>query len=192
MKNKIPALPLALFLTLASPAIQAADGSLSVNGAISDSTCSVLGVISESDIGIAQPVLNPVITLGFLSDDENMDTRMHYFQIHLKNCYTTASHQNVRINLTSPHADSDGLLHNEIPNGAKGKIIHIHERDDGTWSQVRVGAENTLNTQPLLTPNASGDGIIRFRFLAVASNGIGQSTIPGPFSTSMNYEMEYQ
>lgn len=75
---------LALTLILSSPLLQATEGSLTLSGAITDSTCNVLGVISDSEISTAQPVLNPVITLTNLSEYSNSATSFRWFQIHIK------------------------------------------------------------------------------------------------------------
>ncbi|MDM4207626.1 fimbrial protein [Klebsiella spallanzanii] len=183
----------ALLILLASQPSVAADGALNVTGAITDATCTVLGVISDSDIGTRQPQLSPVITLTNLSENSNAVTAISQFQIHLKGCYASASQKNIRIKMTSPYADSYGKLANAIRDGAKGKVVVLYERNitsggGGQFMPVGYGRSATAwNDLP-----TTGDGIVRFGFTAVAQEAWQEIIAPGAFSTFVDYEMEYQ
>ncbi|MDG1643630.1 type 1 fimbrial protein [Klebsiella huaxiensis] len=186
---------LALTLILSSPLLQASEGSLTLSGAITDSTCNILGVISDSKIGTAQPVLNPVITLTNLSEDSNSATSFRWFQIHIKNCYAAAQRQNIRIRLASPYADSSGYLRNAIRGGAQGKVIMLYERSvtNNSNQSLAVGQGRSATAWFNLPAQSGGeDGIIRLGFIASAHTAYGETATPGAFSTSVDYEMEYQ
>ncbi len=186
---------LALTLIMSSPLLQATEGSLTLSGAITDSTCNVLGVISDSEISTAQPVLNPVITLTNLSEYSNSATSFRWFQIHIKNCYAAAQRQNIRVRLTSPYADSSGYLRNAISGGAQGKVIMLYERSvtNNSNQSLPVGQGRSA-TAWFNLPALSGseDGTIRLGFIASAHTAYGETATPGAFSTFVDYEMEYQ
>lgn len=195
MKNKIKPIVATALILLVSPTGITADGTINVSGAITDSTCTVLGVISDSEIGTAQPVLNPVITLTNLSEDSNSASSFRWFQIHIKNCYATAQRQNIRIRLTSPWADSNGYLRNALSDGAKGKVIMLYERSviNNSNQSLPVGQGRSATAWfNLPAQNGGEDGTIRLGFIASAHTAYGETATPGAFSTSVDYEMEYQ
>ncbi|WP_058910578.1 fimbrial protein [Entomohabitans teleogrylli] len=189
-------LSLAFCLLLTATVVLAESGSLIVSGAITTSTCTVLGVISDKDIGTGQPEINPSITLGNLSEYDNSANSFRWFQIHLKDCYASASQNRIRIRLSSPYADKNGYLGNAISNGAQGKVIVFYERNlDTNNSQflpIGQGRSATAFRTLPMAGNTGVDGTIRFGFIASALDAYNETVTPGPFTTSVNYEIEYQ
>ncbi|MEM0654425.1 fimbrial protein [Klebsiella huaxiensis] len=182
----------AVLMLLVSQSGIAADGTINVTGAITDTTCTVLGVISDSDVGTRQPEINPVITLTNLSENSNAVTAINGFQIHLSGCYVRASQKNIRIKMSSPYAGSDGKLHNAIRDGAQGKVVVLYERSLGSGGGQFMPVGNGRSATAWSALSTSGDGLIRFGFTAVAQEAWQETATPGAFSTSVDYEMEYQ
>lgn len=183
-------LPLALGALLTATQGKADNGTLAVQGEIIAPTCKVLGVIAESAVDSGSPVLNATFALNNLSENNKADNSFIGFQIQLSHCYATARHNLVSLFMSSPYADEDGYLRNALPDGPQGSVVMLYSRNLERNGGFLIPVGRGRSTQAMHT--LEKDGIVRFGFSAMAVPEYHKEVTPGPFSTLVNYEVQYQ
>lgn len=185
---------LALFLlgTLSiSPPGQAQKGSLAISGEITAPTCKVLGVIADSEIGTGRAEPNATFVLANLSEYSDSSDSYLWFQIQLSNCFASTQHNLVSLRMSSPWADKEGQLRNALPNGAQGKVVRLYDRSTGGAGFMAVGSGRS-GPAPRALHTPAQDGNLSFSFIAMATQAHNEDVTPGPFTTLVNYELQYQ
>lgn len=193
MKIKYSALFSGIMLFLLSPQVLAADGSLAVEGTITDGTCTVLGAAAPGEI----PSLNTTIMLGevatSLSPDRIADGRNSDFYIYLKGCRTTAMLKNIKVRFNGSDVDSNGfLLLNTAPAGA-GNIgigLRYFPESAGGGSVFLYLNGHSFADEIVPLPESQDD--ITLHYSAYYSKREASKPVTaGPIAASTYYDIEY-
>lgn len=192
MKIKYNALFSGIMLFLLSPQVLAADGSLAVEGTITDGTCTVLGAAAPGEI----PSLNTTIMLGevatSLAPNRLGHGRNSEFYIYLKGCRTTAMLKNIKVRFNASDVDPSGfLLLNTAPAGAGNIGIGLLYYPESSDSSVFL----YFNDHPFgddIVPLPESQGDITLRYSAFFSKReASQPVTAGPIAAATYYDVQY-
>lgn len=198
MKIKNSILATTILLTLLSALAQAQDGTMTVEGKITDGTCTVLGA---AEVG-GTPSTNTTIRLPkvstavqSLAGNGMRSTEEGRFNIYLKGCKATAAQKNVAVSFSSANVFSsntsyysgEALLNTAI-NGAEGLgiLINMYNANDGYYWD-RQFFDNRGTPTPIPLTDDSQDITLKYTASYVK---LGNVTA-GRISTSAYYEIKY-
>ncbi|VUS96353.1 fimbrial protein [Klebsiella spallanzanii] len=198
MKIRNSVLTATILFPLLTSVVQANDGTIAVEGKITDGTCTVLGAAEEG----GTPSMNTTIRLPkvstaiqTLAGGGTRSTGEGRFNIHLKGCKATATQRNIAVSFSSANVFTSGesyysgeALLNTAINGANGIgiLINMYNANDGYYWDRQFFDNRGTSTLIPLTDN-SQDIILKYMASYVK---LGPVTA-GKISTSAYYEIKY-
>lgn len=176
-------------LMLASPLVQAADGTITFNGTITASTCVVAGAAQTGQTHSTAATINlPTLPTSAFDSGTSIAGTTN-FEILLTGCLATTNLQNVRALFTTADTVSNGV----IVAGANGNSAAAG--NIGVILQTETGAAIDVNGGTNLDPGAalpttSGDVTMKYQASYSVVNS-GAAVTAGAVYNTINYEISY-
>lgn len=192
MKIKNSILATTILLTLLSAVAQAQDGTMTVEGKITDGTCTVLGAAMEGEI----PSPNASIRLPKVSTALTKTVGNSPFYIYLRGCKSTAALKNIVVGFYANNTFDLFTLNNVSVNGASNLgigIIHWYEKTQ--WGSPSAGTEMAFNGQTdsrsIITLPENQEDITVMYSATFKKLNPAQPITAGRISSTAYYEVTY-
>jgi major type 1 subunit fimbrin (pilin) len=188
MKRKIPALIAVALTSVAVMSIDAhaADGTITITGTVSDTTCSINGVTSGSPADIA--VTLPTVPAGALATSGAVAgiSGAGNIQMVLSGCSGAATKAVARFENGSTVDQANGYLQNQAT-GTPAKYVEVRLLNANMQPiNIVSGMNNDINTNAATI--VGGNAVVNY-FAQYYATGKAQA---GSVATSVQYTMQYQ
>ena len=188
MKRMIPAVVIAAIGSMAmmSMSAHAADGTITITGAVSDTTCSINGAATGTPANIA--VTLPTVPAGALASAGAIagTSNLGDIQLVLSGCSGAATKAAAHFENGSTVDQSSGYLQNQSSN-APAKNIEVRLLN-ATMQPISIlsGTNNDINANGAAI--VGGNGVLNY-FAQYFATGKAEA---GSVATSVQYTMQYQ
>lgn len=189
MERKTPFLRAAALLLLTTPLAHAYDGTITFNGSITASTCTVVGAAQAGQAHAASAtILLPTLPASSFSANSSIAGTTN-FELLLTGCLATASQQNVRTLFTTPDEVVNGVIvaKGSADSAAAGNIGVILQTENGTVIDVNGGSKQDPGA-PM--PASTGDVKMKYQ-VSYSRVDSAVAVTPGKVSNTINYEIAY-